>query len=59
MAINFPNNPSVNDEHEEGNVKFRWNGVKWRPVSTSALVGDDNVTLATYATWRGGTDNLL
>ncbi len=29
MAINFPNNPSVNDTHTVGNTTYTWDGTVW------------------------------
>jgi hypothetical protein len=29
MAINFPNNPLVNDSHTEGSSTWIWNGITW------------------------------
>lgn len=29
MAINFPNNPLVNDSHTEGSNTWIWNGITW------------------------------
>ena len=28
-ALNFPNNPSLNDTHTENGVTFKWNGAAW------------------------------
>lgn len=35
MAINFPNNPSLDDVYTEGNRSWSWNGVYWRARSTT------------------------
>ena len=29
MAINFPNNPNLNDTHTVGSSVWRWNGYAW------------------------------
>ena len=29
MAINFPNNPSVNDTHTVGGTTYTWDGTVW------------------------------
>ena len=29
MAINFPNNPAVNDEFTVSGTTFKWNGYSW------------------------------
>ena len=29
MAINFPNNPQINDTHTDGTSTWRWNGYAW------------------------------
>jgi hypothetical protein len=32
-AINFPNNPDVNDEFTVNDIKYVWDGVKWSAFS--------------------------
>ena len=36
MAINFPNNPSVDDTHTENDITFRWDGTAWKTGSVSS-----------------------
>lgn len=34
MAINYPNNPNVNDTHIVGSITWTWNGTAWAVLST-------------------------
>lgn len=36
-AIDFPSNPTLNDEYTNGIQTYRWNGTAWRLVRTSAV----------------------
>lgn len=36
-AINFPNNPSINDEFTQGEKVWRWNGFRWRAIPASLI----------------------
>jgi hypothetical protein len=36
-AIDFPNNPTPNEEYTNGIQTYRWNGTAWRLVRTSAV----------------------
>lgn len=36
-AIDFPSNPTLNQEYTNGIQTYRWNGVAWRLVRTSAV----------------------
>jgi DNA repair exonuclease SbcCD ATPase subunit len=36
-AINFPNNPSINDEFTQGEKLWRWNGFRWRAIPASLI----------------------
>jgi hypothetical protein len=36
-AIDFPSNPSLNEEYTNGIQTYRWNGSSWRLVRTSAV----------------------
>ena len=40
MAINFPNNPSVNDTHTVGGTTYTWDGTVWVSSVTFELVQD-------------------
>jgi microcystin-dependent protein len=49
MAINFPDNPSVNDTHTVGDKTYVWNGEYWRVLVNSGTINsiikdDDNDT---------------
>ena len=37
MAIDFPDSPSVDDQHTVGERSWRWTGVYWELTSTSSL----------------------
>jgi len=37
MAIDFPDSPSVDDQHTVGDRIWRWTGVYWELASTSSL----------------------
>ncbi len=49
MAINFPNSPSVNDQHTSGGVTWTWDGTTWKadgvtssyvlPTASSTVLG--------------------
>ena len=72
MAINFPNNPSVNDTFTVGGTKFTFTGVKWETGAvvevssdiTPTLGGDldaathniNNVGIITATTFSGNAD---
>jgi len=38
MALNFPNNPSLNDSYQFGGIKYEWDGSVWNIV-TAGLTG--------------------
>lgn len=40
MAINYPNDPVINDTHTVGNVTWTWDGLAWSIISTSGGGGD-------------------
>ena len=40
MAINFPNNPSVNDTFTSGGTTFTWNGSSWVSAISTNIVDD-------------------
>lgn len=47
MAINFPNNPSINDEYTSGSNTWIWSGIAWNlkpPGSNLNDLSDVNVT---------------
>jgi hypothetical protein len=36
-AINFPNNPALNEEFTQGEKVYRWNGFRWRAIPASLI----------------------
>ena len=40
MAINFPNNPNVNDTFTSGGTTFTWNGSSWVSAINTNIVDD-------------------
>ena len=56
MAINFPNNPSVNDTFTSGGTTFTWNGSSWvSAISTNIL---DDTTPQLGGDLDGATKNI-
>ena len=56
MAINFPNNPSVNDTFTSGGITFTWNGNSWvSAISTNIL---DDTTPQLGGDLDGATKNI-
>ena len=59
MAINFPNNPSVNDTFTDGSITWTWDGTSWNggasvsaesdPIFTASAAS--NVTTQKIAQW--------
>ena len=45
MAINFPNNPAVNDTFSVGGINFTFTGVKWESGAVVELSSDATPTL--------------
>jgi WD40 repeat protein len=37
MAINFPNNPVVNDTFTVNSIVYTWNGISWRAAATNQV----------------------
>lgn len=69
MAINYPNDPELNDTHTVGNITWTWDGVAWTIVSSSGGGGavgsggigtinadSGTITDETTITIAGGTD---
>jgi hypothetical protein len=52
MALNFPNDPQLNEEYVSGTTTWTWNGVVWRikPVQDIATIAQVNSIFATPAT---------
>ena len=56
MAINFPNNPSVNDTFTVGGIKFTFTGVKWESGAVVEISSDTTPSLG--GTLDAGTHNI-
>jgi len=56
MAINFPNNPSVNDTFTVGGINFTFTGVKWESSAVVELSSDTTPTLG--GDLDGGAKNI-
>ena len=56
MALNFPNNPQINEEYISGTTTWAWDGLVWRvrPIENVATVDQVSAIFATPAT----TDTL-
>lgn len=50
----FPSNPSLNDEHSKGSVRFKWDGAKWKRLGRTF----DTTSIATaVATQLSGVED--
>ena len=56
MAINFPNNPAVNDTFTVGGTTFTFTGVKWETSAVVEISSDTTPTLG--GDLDGGTKNI-
>ena len=56
MAINFPNNPAINDTFTVGGTKFTFTGVKWETGAVVDLSSDTTPTLG--GDLDGGAKNI-
>ena len=56
MAINFPNNPAVNDTFTVGGTTFTFTGVKWESSAVVELSSDTTPTLG--GELDAGTHNI-
>ena len=56
MAINFPNNPAVNDTFTVGGTTFTFTGVKWETSAVVELSSDTTPSLG--GTLDAGTNNI-
>ena len=56
MAINFPNNPAVNDTFTVGGTTFTFTGVKWETSAVVELSSDTTPSLG--GTLDAGTHNI-
>ena len=58
MAINFPDNPNVNDVHTESSLgkSWRWDGTSWLIYSSSTTgIGYSDLSVSTEAAQGGGS----
>ena len=56
MAINFPNNPTVNDTFTVGGTKFTFTGVKWETSAVVEISSDTTPSLG--GALDAGTHNI-
>ena len=56
MAINFPNNPTVNDTFTVGGIQFTFTGVKWESGAVVEISSDTTPSLG--GTLDAGTHNI-
>ena len=56
MAINFPNNPAVNDTFTVGGINFTFTGVKWESGAVVEISSD--LTPSLGGTLNAGTHNI-
>ena len=56
MAINFPNNPAVNDTFTVGGTTFTFTGLKWESSAVVELSSDTTPSLG--GTLDAGTHNI-
>ena len=54
-AFDFPNSPSVNDQHTDNGVTFKWNGTVWKRVSATGAQGPTGGTGSQGATGPTGS----
>lgn len=57
-AIDFPNDPNVNDEFTVGDQAWRWTGDFWRLVGTPGAAGPAGADGAPGIVWRGPWDSM-
>lgn len=57
-AINFPNNPSINDEFTQGEKVWRWNGFRWRAIPLSLINVRQQIAQANAAIESITIDNI-
>ena len=56
MAINFPNNPGVNDTFTAGGINFTFTGVKWESAAVVEISSDTTPTLGGHL--NAGAKNI-
>ena len=49
-AFDFPNSPSVNDQHTDNGITFKWDGTVWKRVSATGAQGPTGATGSQGAT---------
>ena len=47
-AFDFPNSPSVNDQHTDNGITFKWDGTVWKRVSATGAQGPTGSTCLLY-----------
>ena len=53
-AFDFPNSPSVNDQHTDNGITFKWDGTVWKRVSATGAQGPTGSTGSQGATGPTG-----
>ena len=64
MAINFPNNPNINDVHASSGQSWKWDGTTWKStgntgdigiagINTEGTSGFNNIKIAGVSTFTG------
>ena len=53
-AFDFPNSPSVNDQHTDNGITFKWDGTVWKRVSATGAQGPTGATGSQGATGPTG-----
>ena len=66
MAINFPNNPNINDVHASSGQSWKWDGSTWKStgntgdigiagINTEGTSGFNNIKIAGVSTFSGAS----
>jgi hypothetical protein len=55
MAINFPNNPTLNQTFVVGDSVYSWNGTSWRATSSGLITDEIDETIKSYQVAPGST----
>lgn len=50
MAFNFPNTPTIGDQHTDGGITWEWDGIAWNRINISTNVSFDDLTDVTITT---------
>ena len=59
MAINFPNNPSVNDTFTVGGIQFTFTGVKWESGAVVEISSDGITSGSTMVLSTNNGDKMI